>query len=115
MFSEWVLILQEQFTEITAFPTLPDVQQYIPPHFRCYPSTRIILDTTEVRIQKPSSLTAQRRTSSQYKGTNTMKYLVGATPDCYITFVSPLYGGGTSDRAIVQQCKLLDLMEPGDG
>ncbi|KAH7949164.1 hypothetical protein HPB49_005716 [Dermacentor silvarum] len=115
MFSEWVLILQEQHTEITAFLTLPDVQQCMTPHFRHYPNTRIILDTTEVRIQKPSRVTALRQTFSQYKGANTMKCLVGATLDCFITFVPPLYGGGTNDKDIVHQCQILDLMKPGDG
>ncbi|XP_049523027.1 uncharacterized protein LOC125945300 [Dermacentor silvarum] len=115
IFSEWVLILQKVLTDITSFPTLPEVQQHMPPHFRRYPNTRIILDTTEICIQKPSSLTAQRRTFSHYKFANTMKCVVGATPDCYVSVVSPLYGGGTSDRAIVQQSGVLDLFEAGDG
>lgn len=115
IFSKWVLKLQEVLTEITSFPTLAEVQQQMPPHFRRYPNTRILLDTAEIRIQKPSSLTAQRRTFSHYKFANTMKCLVGATPDCYVSFVSPLYGGGTSDRAIVQLSAVLDLFESGDG
>ncbi|CAN7943841.1 unnamed protein product [Ixodes hexagonus] len=115
IFSQWVLVLQKELTAITSFPTLAEVQQHIPPHFRQHPNTRIVLDTTEIRIQKPSSFNAQKHTFSPYKHTNTMKCLVGATPDCYICFVSSLYGGGTSDRAIVQQSAVLDLLEPGDG
>lgn len=114
IFSKWVLILEKELRVKTSFPTLAQVQRHIPPHFRRYPDTRIVLDTTEIRIQKPSGLNAQRHTFSSYKHSNTMKCLVGATPDCYITFVSCLYGGGTSDRAIVQQCGVLDLLEPGD-
>lgn len=115
IFSKWVLKLQEVLTELTSFPTLAEVQQQTPPHFRRYPNTRILLDTTEIRIQKPSSLTAQRRTFSHYKLANTIKCLMGATLDCYVSFVSPLYGGGTSDKAIIQQSAVLDLFECGDG
>ncbi|XP_037521336.1 uncharacterized protein LOC119398571 [Rhipicephalus sanguineus] len=114
IFSRWVLILEKERHALAAFPTLAQVQQNMPHHFRQHPNTRIVLDTTEVRIQKPSGLNAQRQTFSSYKYANTMKCLVGATPDCYISYVSKLYGGGTSDRAIVQQSGVLDILEPGD-
>ncbi|XP_037526103.2 uncharacterized protein LOC119403231 [Rhipicephalus sanguineus] len=114
IFSRWVLILEKELHALTAFPTLAEVQQNMPHHFRQHPNTRIVLDTTEVRIQKPSGLNAQRQTFSSYKYANTMKCLVGATPDCYISYVSKLYGGGTSDRAIVQQSGVLDILEPWD-
>ncbi|XP_077523140.1 uncharacterized protein LOC144133976 [Amblyomma americanum] len=115
IFTEWILMLDKDLAAITTFPSLAEVQQHMPSHFRQYPNTRIILDTTEVRIQKPSGLNAQRYTFSNYKFANTMECLVGATRDCYISFVSPLFGGGTSDRSIVEETGVLDLLEPGDG
>lgn len=59
-FTQWVLVLQRELTTLTSFPTLAEVQQHIPQHFRHFPNTRIILDTREIHIQKPSSLLAQR-------------------------------------------------------
>lgn len=74
----------------------------------------MVLDATEIRIQAPSSLDTQRQTFSPYKHANTMKCLVGVTPDCYICYLSPMYGGAISDREIVRQCDVLDQSELGD-
>ncbi|KAM7281221.1 uncharacterized protein ISCGN_006278, partial [Ixodes scapularis] len=113
-FSQWVFMLDSVLRGITRFPHLHEVQRYLPECFREFPDTRLVLDCTEIRIQKPSALEAQRKTFSSYKHANTMKCLVGMTPDCNITFVSDLYGGSTSDRAIVQKCGVLSMLESGD-
>ncbi|CAN8014708.1 unnamed protein product [Ixodes persulcatus] len=113
-FSRWIFMLKDILKSIARFPKLHEVQRYMPTCFREFPDTRIVLDTTEVRIQKPSGLEAQKKTFSGYKHSNTMKCLIGITPDCYISFVSNLYGGSTSDRVIVAESEVLDMLECDD-
>ncbi|KAG0412544.1 hypothetical protein HPB47_010303, partial [Ixodes persulcatus] len=77
IFSKWILFLQRSLKKITRFPTLAKVQRSLPSHFRQFPDTRVVIDCTEIRLQVPSALEAQRLTFSGYKHANTIKVLVG--------------------------------------
>lgn len=76
------------------------IQETMPDSFRKFPSTRVILDATEFKIQTPSSLLRQSQVFSQYKSTTTAKALLGIAPSRSVTFVSQLYTGGISDKEI---------------
>lgn len=39
---------------------------------------------------------------------------MGVTPNGVVTFVSDLYPWSTSDKQIVANCSILDILEPGD-
>ncbi|KAH6937660.1 hypothetical protein HPB50_003555 [Hyalomma asiaticum] len=94
-FATWVNFLQRELRHLTTFPTRDDIRPHLPKSFYDFPNTRLILDATEVRIQRPSSVNAQRQTFSSYKHYNTYKALIGCTPDGYITYVSRLWGGSS--------------------
>lgn len=54
------------------------------------------------------------RTYSHYKGTHTLKFLVGVTPAGTISFVSSAYGGRATDKAIFLKENILDKCDPYD-
>lgn len=79
-----------------------------------YPNTRIIIDATEVFIQRPSDPYAQQLTFSSYKNHSTAKALAGITPSGSFSIISTLYGGSICDRELFMQSGLLDKLEVGD-
>ncbi|XP_075559361.1 uncharacterized protein LOC142590842 [Dermacentor variabilis] len=110
----WVNLLQRELKKLTTLPSREALQPYLPKPFRDFADTRLVLDATEARIQRPSSLSAQRQTFSAYKHFNTYKVLVGCTSDGYIAFVSLLWGGSVSDTTILESSGLLDELVEGD-
>ena len=89
------------------------VDTYMPSGFkRQYATTRVIVDGMEVPIKKPGKPIAQQVTYSTYKNRNTLKVLVGITPGRLASYVTPAYGGSTSDRILVERGDLPQRCDP---
>ena len=86
----------------------------LPECFKEFSNTRIVLDCTEVKVCIPGKLDEQNKTWSSYKHSNTFKALVGVAPNGTVTFVSRLYGGCASDKAITIDTKIMEKMSSGD-
>ena len=59
-------------------------------------------------MQIPSKFNEQNQTWSAYKLSNTLKGLVGCSPNGTVTCVSDLYGGSASDKAITADPGIID-------
>ena len=114
-FATWLELLFSRLIQLPVWATRRTVEETMPEVFRQkYPLTRVVLDCTELFIEKPSCFRAQSETYSSYKSHNTAKGLVAIAPNGALTFVSDLYGGHCSDKVIVEHCGILQLLEEGD-
>lgn len=111
-FITWVCFLYSHLHEINWMPTVDQVKGTMPYAFKeKYPKTYIIIDASEVFVETPTDLQLQSSTWSNYKHHNTMKFLVGCTPNGAISFVSELYMGSISDVQLTSVSGLLDKLK----
>jgi len=95
----WINFMFFKFKDIPIWLSRQSVDYHMPDCFQSlYPTTRCIIDATEIYMQMPSNPTAQQLTFSNYKNSNTLKALVGITPSGAVCFVSDLYGGNILDK-----------------
>ncbi|XP_062583702.1 uncharacterized protein LOC134245437 [Saccostrea cucullata] len=111
----WANFLYFILGSINIWPSKEHIYEKMPQSFKLfYPSTRVIIDCTEIKTERPSSLALGSKCYSTYKSSHTWKGLVGIAPHGALTFVSSLYTGCMSDVEITKLSGLLDLMEEGD-
>lgn len=77
-------------------------------------NTTVIINCFEVSIKRPTNLLARAQTFSSYKHHNTVKVLIGITPQGTISFVSKAWGGRTSDTFLTGNCGILNKLVLGD-
>nr|XP_037285997.1 uncharacterized protein LOC119179017 [Rhipicephalus microplus] len=91
------------------------VQATMPPSFCvCYPNCRVIVDCSEGRIEIPVKVANRVNSWSNYNSDFTLKFLVGMSPSGYITYISDVYWGRSSDTCYLVNSGLISLLEPAD-
>lgn len=95
------------------WPSKEETLSHMPKCFKSYSNTRIVLDCTEVPIERPKCLHCRLLTYSHYKGRQTIKFLIGISPAGWITYLSLPFGGRASDKAIFAYSDILEKLESG--
>ncbi|XP_031555525.1 uncharacterized protein LOC116292366 [Actinia tenebrosa] len=110
VFLTWINFLYLEFGAIPIWQSRILNDEAMPVAFKeKYFNTRCILDCTEIKINKPSSLRAQSQCFSSYKKTNAAKGLLGIAPSGAPVFISKLYDGSISDRDNKKQNKKVEF------
>lgn len=108
-FETGIQVLASYFQNVIYLPSLLDIKRNQPLSFKIrFSNVCLLIDAFEIEIQKPHNSQRQAQTWSQYKSANTIKYLIGSTPNGYISFVSKGFGGRISDKALVEKSGFID-------
>ena len=115
IFSTWIDRMSDFLGKLCFATDRETMRKNLPRCFKPdYEDVYLIIDCTELFIEKPSQVIQQSATWSEYKGHNTGKGLIALSPLMLPVFVSDIYPGSKSDEEILSDSGILSHAHQGD-
>ena len=117
IFQKVIEIMYQKLKFLIHWPDRGTLLQTLPPIFKAnFPRLTSIIDCFEIFIERPKNLKARAQVYSNYKKHSTVKFLICTSPLGAITFLSPAWGGRSTDNEIVRDsgCISLNYHNPQD-
>ena len=95
----WLNVMYVRLKFLIVWPTREIIRKNVPSSIKQhYPACVCTIDCSETFIDTPTNFKARAQTYSNYKRHNTIKFLIGITPNGSISFLSRCWGGRVSDK-----------------
>ena len=116
IFHETLHVMYYRLSFLVRWPEREILRKTMPLCFRDSFGDKItvIVDCFEQFTEKPFGAKNQIFTFSFYKHHHTIKYLIGISPQGVITFISPGWGGRTSDNHVTENSNFFKNLLPDD-
>lgn len=112
IFAHWIVVMDIRLRDMIYWPSREELWATMPMCFQYSfgKKVTVVIDCFEVYIENPSNLLARAQTFSSYKSHNTIKILIGITPQGSVCFVSEAWAGRTSDKFLMRIADFLTTL-----
>lgn len=115
-FHPTLFVLYTMLKGLIKWPERSALKNHMPSSFTSIYKNRVtvVIDCFEIFMERPSTMLASCNVFSHYKNHNTIKILIGISPNGSIIFLSEPYGGRCTDKFVTEDCGFLNCLNDED-